>query len=689
MTTSGGDDPLNNFMGLTGATGCAACAAGYYTPPENVAANQGCIACNAGSMTADINDPATAVFVSTGATACAQCWGPDGADGAPAQYVESCAAVSTLPADIEFCSAVELTGDATAKEASCETAQGAGGNPLCLYTAAAADGERGYADHDSLSSTACRACDVGTSVGAGANGEVVCVDYDECQSNPCENGATCGETGSAVPPYAGYPEPANPEPEPYPGGGFTCQCAHGFSGGVCQLLDECALDPCAESALDVPGMDPAQTPNRFQCPVSLHCTDSDWTLTDSYVCECPSCASVMLSDTTTGLLTDYFSTHPAISRYVASGVVATLTDPSGLGTCQDPTRTGCMEPAALNFDPTAAIPDNSVCTARVYGCMDKRATNYDANANTYDPTGEFAPGTDPQPGDGTDPNYVAHTCKAAYCQSEARCIYTLGDSGDGPGVCAGATLAGVDLEVDRAACEALGADGTAIYQSGVGSDSGSATSEYGVRTSSVCRFEPAEKTLCPYTEGDVNDVSAAHDSDCSCPGNVPALLLEDLSDGPAGAPGLDECADATYGGATVGACQAPTHRLCGEAGTHGDAGHSHDAHHGWAGRTCTDYRDAFICPDGGENGYACNDPNPLWLGDFTCSCAYDDGRYTDSVASTCGTDTVFTDSRAGESDIVVSNYGMTLFLESDATTRNHICRLIHQPADSDCSRGTL
>jgi hypothetical protein len=37
----------------------------------------------------------------------------------------------------------------------------------------------------------------------------------------------------------------------------------------------------------------------------------------------------------------------------------------------------------------------------------------------------------------------------------------------------------------------------------------------------------------------------------------------------------------------------------------------------------------------------------------------------------------------------VSNYGMTLFLESDATTRNHICRLIHQPADSDCSRGTL
>ena len=156
---------------------------------------------------------------------------------------------------------------------------------------------------------------------------------------------------------------------------------------------------------------------------------------------------------------------------------------------------------------------------------------------------------------------------------------------------------------------------------------------------------------------------------------------------------------------------------------------------GWAGRTCTDFREAFTCPDD-ANGFVCSDPNPMWLDDFTCSCVYDDGRYADAdstescvatdpaidaaacaaadisgdattsqeactdagacdytpgnpVASSCGAATVFTDSRANQDDIDVSTYGMTLFLESDATTRNHICRLIHQPADSDCSRGTL
>jgi len=55
--------------------------------------------------------------------------------------------------------------------------------------------------------------------------------------------------------------------------------------------------------------------------------------------------------------------------------------------------------------------------------------------------------------------------------------------------------------------------------------------------------------------GDVDDVAGTHDSDCTCPaaaGGGAALELVNLN----GGAGLDECADATYGGATVGACQA-------------------------------------------------------------------------------------------------------------------------------------
>ena len=56
-----------------------------------------------------------------------------------------------------------------------------------------------------------------------------------------------------------------------------------------------------------------------------------------------------------------------------------------------------------------------------------------------------------------------------------------------------------------------------------------------------------------------------------------------------------------------------------------------------------------------------------------------------------GTGTVFVDTRADRraGDIVVDTYGMTLFLEREETTRKHICRLIHQPPDSDCAREAL
>ena len=59
----------------------------------------------------------------------------------------------------------------------------------------------------------------------------------------------------------------------------------------------------------------------------------------------------------------------------------------------------------------------------------------------------------------------------------------------------------------------------------------------------------------------------------------------------------------------------------------------------------------------------CNDPNQYWLGDATCSCAYQNGRYSDAVSDTCGTGTVFVNSRTGQEDVTVTNYGMTLFLE--------------------------
>ena len=92
---------------------------------------------------------------------------------------------------------------------------------------------------------------------------------------------------------------------------------------------------------------------------------------------------------------------------------------------------------------------------------------------------------------------------------------------------------------------------------------------------------------------------------------------------------MDECASVTYDGSQVGACRAPTHRVCAE-------GRGAD---GWAGRTCTHYREAFTCPDD-TNGFVCDDPNPLWLDDFSCSCVYANGRYADadSTESCAATD---------------------------------------------------
>ena len=60
-------------------------------------------------------------------------------------------------------------------------------------------------------------CQPGYTQAESGNG---CVNVDECQSSPCENGASCTDTD----------------------GGFMCQCLEDWSGRLC---DMCSLQGCA------------------------------------------------------------------------------------------------------------------------------------------------------------------------------------------------------------------------------------------------------------------------------------------------------------------------------------------------------------------------------------------------------------------------------------------------------------
>lgn len=53
--------------------------------------------------------------------------------------------------------------------------------------------------------------------------------------------------------------------------------------------------------------------------------------------------------------------------------------------CQEESHfpTGCMDPAAVNFDPTAII-DNGTCVYGIVGCMDSSSTNYNPSATISD-----------------------------------------------------------------------------------------------------------------------------------------------------------------------------------------------------------------------------------------------------------------------------------------------------------------
>eukprot|EP01048_Picozoa_sp_COSAG05_P024838 COSAG05_NODE_6030_length_1038_cov_11.218118_3_plen_161_part_01 len=120
-------------------------------------------------------------------------------------------------------------------------------------------GSRGYADLDSTSATACQSCPSGTfSTGDGLQ---ECMDFDECASLPCENGAGCMHpilSGTGV--VAGSDTAA---------ADFTCQCVNGFVGEICDLLDECLLNPCVlNAAMHPSGVEAVGDGNRFLCPVT-------------------------------------------------------------------------------------------------------------------------------------------------------------------------------------------------------------------------------------------------------------------------------------------------------------------------------------------------------------------------------------------------------------------------------------
>jgi hypothetical protein len=81
--------------------------------------------------------------------------------------------------------------------------------------------------------------------------------------------------------------------------------------------------------------------------------------------------------------------------------------------------------------------------------------------------------------------------------------------------------------------------------------------------------------------------------------------------------------------------------------------------------------------DNGTNlDFSCVDPNPYWLGDYTCGCAFNysaGAGYADSIASSCGTGSVAN----------VTNYELSLYMQAHPTTRSHICRLLENPSP-DC-----
>ena len=116
----------------------------------------------------------------------------------------------------------------------------------------------------------CEACELGSESGAGSG---VCIDTNECDPDPCQNGAVCSQTSDGVTELPTFYFCACPtgwegtnceedinecDPDPCQNGAkctegigeYNCECANGFTGTKCEEdINECDPDPCQNSGI--------------------------------------------------------------------------------------------------------------------------------------------------------------------------------------------------------------------------------------------------------------------------------------------------------------------------------------------------------------------------------------------------------------------------------------------------------
>tara|TARA_B110000879_G_scaffold206433_1_gene288418 strand:- start:543 stop:1043 length:501 start_codon:yes stop_codon:yes gene_type:complete len=83
----------------------------------------------------------------------------------------------------------------------------------------------------------CAECPVGSGSPAGSG---VCNNINECDPDPCQNGATCSETVDGITELPTF---------------YFCECATGYSGTNCEEdINECDPDPCFNGATCMEGV---------------------------------------------------------------------------------------------------------------------------------------------------------------------------------------------------------------------------------------------------------------------------------------------------------------------------------------------------------------------------------------------------------------------------------------------------